>query len=58
MPPMFLPIRTSVWPRRTPYANYALIAINVVVFLLTYDQPQSGFDEGPGAGPCSVGGGT
>lgn len=35
---MFLPIRTSVWPRRTPYANYALIALNVVFFLLTYDQ--------------------
>lgn len=33
---MFLPIRTNVLPRRTPYANYALIAINVAFFLVTY----------------------
>jgi membrane associated rhomboid family serine protease len=31
-----LPIRTSVRPFRTPYANYALIAANAVIFLLTY----------------------
>jgi len=31
---MFLPIRTSIRPRRTPYANYLLIGINVVVFFL------------------------
>ena len=31
-----LPIRTSVRPLRTPYANYALIAANAVIFLLTY----------------------
>jgi len=31
-----LPIRTSIWPRRTPYANYALIAINIIIFLLSY----------------------
>lgn len=31
-----LPIQTSVSPRTTPYANYALIAINVVAFVLTY----------------------
>jgi len=36
---MFLPIRTNIWPRRTPYANYALIAINVLVFLLSYGGP-------------------
>ncbi|MGE5297029.1 MAG: rhomboid family intramembrane serine protease [Solirubrobacterales bacterium] len=36
---MFLPIRTNISPRRTPYANYALIAINVVVFLLSYGGP-------------------
>jgi membrane associated rhomboid family serine protease len=36
---MFLPIRTNIYPRRTPYANYALIAINVVVFLLSYGGP-------------------
>ncbi len=31
-----IPIRTSIWPHRTPYANYALIAANVIVFLLTF----------------------
>ena len=33
---MLLPIRTSIRPRQTPYANYVLIALNVVFFLLTY----------------------
>jgi membrane associated rhomboid family serine protease len=33
---MILPIRTSIRPRRTPYANYAMIVLNVAVFLLTY----------------------
>ena len=33
---MLLPIRTNISPRRTPYVNYALIAVNVLVFLLTY----------------------
>ena len=33
---MFLPIRTSIRPYRTPYANYALIVVNAVIFLLTY----------------------
>ena len=33
---MLLPIRTSIRPRRTPYANYALIAVNVFLFLLTF----------------------
>jgi membrane associated rhomboid family serine protease len=32
---MILPIRTSIRPRRTPYANYALIVVNVVIFILT-----------------------
>jgi len=32
----FLPIRTSIWPRRTPYVNYALICLNVIIFLLSY----------------------
>jgi len=31
-----LPIRTSVRPRHTPYANYALIIINVIIFFLTF----------------------
>ncbi len=30
---MLLPIRTSIRPWRTPYANYALIIANVLVFL-------------------------
>ncbi len=33
---MIFPIRTSIRPRRTPYANYALIAVNVIIFFLTY----------------------
>jgi len=33
---MLLPIRTNIRPLRTPYANYALIGVNVVIFLLTY----------------------
>lgn len=35
-----LPIRTNIWPRRTPYANYVLIAITVAAFVLTY-RPQN-----------------
>lgn len=31
-----LPIRTSIQPRRTPYANYALIAVNAIIFFITY----------------------
>ncbi|MHC4634476.1 MAG: rhomboid family intramembrane serine protease [Planctomycetota bacterium] len=31
-----LPIRTSLKPWRTPYVNYSLIVINVLIFLLTY----------------------
>ncbi|MFC1739567.1 rhomboid family intramembrane serine protease [Planctomycetota bacterium] len=33
---MILPIRTSIRPWRTPYANYALIIVNVIIFLLSY----------------------
>lgn len=32
---MLLPIGTSISPRRTPYANYCLILINVVFFVLS-----------------------
>jgi membrane associated rhomboid family serine protease len=40
---MLLPIRVNIQPRRTPYANYALIAINVVIFLLEFGiHPVSG----------------
>lgn len=31
-----LPIRTNIEPHRVPYTNYALIAVNVVIFLITY----------------------
>lgn len=37
-----LPIRTSIKPRQTPYMNYALIAVNVLIFLLSYSFPHSG----------------
>jgi membrane associated rhomboid family serine protease len=33
---MILPIRTSIYPKRTPYTNYALIAANIAIFVLTY----------------------
>ena len=33
---MLLPVKTSIQPRRTPYTNYALVAVNVVIFLLSY----------------------
>jgi len=33
---MFLPIRTSIRPRQTPYANYALVGINIFIFFITY----------------------
>lgn len=40
-----LPIRTSISPRNTPYANYLLIAANIFIFLLTY-WPHEVFMEG------------
>jgi len=40
---MFLPIRTSIQPRRTPYANYVLIGINILIFLLQFGiDPRTG----------------
>jgi membrane associated rhomboid family serine protease len=33
---MLLPIRTNVRPYRTPYTNYALIVVNIIIFSLTY----------------------
>ncbi|MHC4641001.1 MAG: rhomboid family intramembrane serine protease [Planctomycetota bacterium] len=33
---LILPIRTNIRPWRTPYANYALIALNLIIFFLTY----------------------
>ena len=43
-----LPYRTSIIQRRTPYANYALIAVNVFIFLLSYHHhinPLTGEEE-------------
>ncbi|MGA2171509.1 MAG: rhomboid family intramembrane serine protease [Sedimentisphaerales bacterium] len=31
-----LPIRTSVRPAKTPYANYALIGVNTIIFFMSY----------------------
>jgi len=36
-----LPIRTSIRPWRTPYANYGLIAANLFFFLVTYSPHSS-----------------
>ncbi len=41
---MLLPIRTSIYPRRTPYANYFLIAANIIVFFLSYYPHRIGND--------------
>ena len=30
-----IPIRTSISPRKTPYANYVLILLNIVIFILS-----------------------
>jgi membrane associated rhomboid family serine protease len=34
-----LPYRTSIKPRKTPYANYIIIAINVLIFILSFHEP-------------------
>jgi len=40
---MLLPIRTSIRPRRTPYANYVFIGINIFVYLLQFGiDPRTG----------------
>jgi len=31
-----IPIHTSISPRKTPYANYILIASNIIIFMLSY----------------------
>ncbi len=41
-----LPIRTSIRPWRTPYANYALIAANILFFLITYIGPHKYIIDG------------
>ena len=35
-----LPIRTSIYPKKTPYANYILIALNIILFMLSYGPHQ------------------
>lgn len=44
---MILPIRTSIIPKRPPIANYLLITINIIVFLLSYHRHQTPFGEEP-----------
>lgn len=39
---MILPFRTNISPRRTPYANYALIVANVIVYLLQWQADNRG----------------
>jgi len=46
---VLLPIRTNIWPKRTPYANYALIIVNVLIFLATYVRTAHGADIRPWA---------
>jgi membrane associated rhomboid family serine protease len=36
---IILPYRTSIRPRKTPYANYLIIALNVLIFLLSFHEP-------------------
>ena len=40
---IILPFRTSIRPRRTPYANYTLIVVNLIIFLLTYSRRTNPF---------------
>ena len=42
---MLLPIHTSIQPKRTPYANYALIAANIVIYILSYGAQCLSFSE-------------
>jgi len=42
-----LPIRTSLRPWRTPYANYSLMAVNAAIFLLTYWPHRNPFTGAP-----------
>jgi membrane associated rhomboid family serine protease len=39
---LVLPYRTNLIPRRTPYANYILIAANIAVFLMEYHITKDG----------------
>ncbi|MBW8001313.1 MAG: rhomboid family intramembrane serine protease [Planctomycetes bacterium] len=43
---MLLPIHTSIRPSRTPYLNYAIIAINIFLFFLTHSYQQSTYGGG------------
>ena len=36
---IILPYRTSIKPHKTPYANYIIIGINVLIFLLSFHEP-------------------
>lgn len=42
---MLLPIHTNISTRRTPYANYILIAANVLIFLLSFGPHHVGLGQ-------------
>ncbi len=52
---ILIPLRTNSPIRRTPTANYALIAANVLIFLMTYDLTPPRRDVPPGAVPVRTG---
>lgn len=51
---MILPIHTSIRPSRTPYANYILIGLNIVCFILTYIKPEYANNGQQLSGPLRV----
>jgi membrane associated rhomboid family serine protease len=42
---IILPYRTSIRPRKTPYANYLIIALNVLIFLFSFHEPGGRGDD-------------
>ena len=38
---LILPYKTSIRPRKTPYANYMIIAANILLFIVTYHVNQT-----------------
>lgn len=49
-----IPISTSLKPRSVPYANYMLIALNILVFALSYRPHQVIFEGQRGLEPLAV----
>ena len=46
---VILPLRTNIQSRRTPYVNYALIAVNILIFPFHLDIPRT--HQSPRAAP-------